>query len=244
MLRSQKLDPVNIYSQLVSINYSGSYQHLLDFLGSLELGKRQIYFRGAALSRAEDGTLTGSLNALIFSSVPPQADAAYPSYEYKTPAMSGKSDPFAEFAGYQQSNTEQTSTLNAPDFYLILNTYDDNSNKILLGKYPASSTQVTSDKNQNVTATMTLSTSKDRVNYTYKLGTDTYTGSFAPAGNESNISISILSRERKSAQDNVGVTLNVQNNTSRGVEITVKNDDKVNPRFVLGTTTGKVQVIQ
>ncbi|MPM59219.1 hypothetical protein SDC9_106059 [bioreactor metagenome] len=44
--------------------------------------------------------------------------------------------------------------------------------------------------------------------------------------------------------DNVGVTLNVQNNTGIPVIVTVKNDDATNPRFQLGTTSGSVQVVK
>ena len=235
-----------IQSERVSVSYNGSYENFLNFLSAYESQTRQVYFRAMTLSRADNGTLNGALTMLVFSSqsdLPSGADADYPGYEFGAPDAPGKGDPFAAFASYAGVTGSVSTTLSTPDFYVILNTYDDNSDKILVGKYPVSSAQVSADGNQTTSATLTLNKSGGNCSYKYTLGQESYSGSFALAQGDTSLSVSILSRARKSSMDNVGIKLNVQNNTDLPVMIAVKNDDADNPRFHLGTTSGSVQVV-
>lgn len=238
-------DSVYIRSQRVALNYTGGYRNLVDFLGMFEQSKRQYYFRSASMTRTDDGSLTGALTLLAFSSGPAsEKNDEYPGYAFGAPPPEGAADPFAAFPGYAPAGAVHASAVETPDFYIILNTYDDNANKILIGKYPISNTQISSNQNQNVSATLTLSSSGSEISYTYQLGADSYTGVFQPDNNSSGLSVNVLSRARKSALDRVGITLNVQNNTGKSVAVTVKNDDASSPRFILGSTVGRVQVIR
>lgn len=236
-----------VQSEKINISYTGSYDKLIAFLSAFESQTRQVYFRSSTMSRTEDGELNGSLTMLVFSnmdSAPVANDPNYPGYDYDAPAAPGKADPFAAFSGYEGVTAGTSATLSTPDFYVILNTYDDNSDKILMGKYPVSSAQITSDDNQNVTATLTLTKSGSKCSYKYTLGSESYSGSFTLADTDTVIDVSVLSRARKSSLDSVGLTLNVQNGSGLPVVVTVKNDDASNPRFHLGTTSGSVQVVK
>ena len=52
----------------------------------------------------------------------------------------------------------------------------------------------------------------------------------------------VLASPRQSDEDMVGLILDITNNTSVPLEITVKGDDASNPRFITGRTTGSVIV--
>ncbi len=236
-----------IQSERVSVSYTGSYENVINFLSAYESQTRQVYFQAVTLSRADNGAVNGALTMLVFSSLNKAAlepGADYPGYEFAAPAAPGKGDPFASFASYAGGTGSASPTLATPDFYVILNTYDDNSDKILVGKYPVSGAQVSADGNQTASATLTLNKSGSRCSYKYTLGQESHSGSFTLADGDSSLSVSILSRARKSSMDNVGIKLNVQNNTDLPVIIAVKNDDTANPRFQLGTTSGSVQVVR
>lgn len=232
-----------VCSERITVSYKGTYDALVKFMSELESQDRQVYFRNAVFSRSEDGSLSGSLVILVFSQLETDpAEQDYPNYDYQTPTMPGKTDPFAAYASYEGGTATAGNTMASPDFYAIINSYDDNSSKLLFGKYPVSGAQVTADKNANTTATLTLSKSGSQINYSYQLGSDSYSGSYSLATDATQITMNVLSRARKSALDLVGLTLNVQNTTGMELVITVKNDDPTTHRFDLGTTSGRVRV--
>ena len=88
-----------IQSEKITVSFSGSYRELRDFLFSVESEIRKVYFRNLALNRADDGTLTGTIDILAFGSVNEETQD-YPDYTYDSPAAEGKDDPFAAFDGY------------------------------------------------------------------------------------------------------------------------------------------------
>ena len=229
-----------VRSEKITVSFSGSYRELRDFLFSIESETRKVYYRNLALNRADDGTLTGTIDILAFGSVNEEAQD-YPDYTYDSPAAEGKDDPFAAFDGYESGDTATgAAAQDNPEFYLILNTYDDNANKILMGQYPLSSTQVTSDANKNVTASLRLSGTSANCSYTYTLGGESHSGTLQLADGEA-MTLSVLSRDRKNSADDVGVTLSVENNLDITLNIDVSNDDATDPRFVLGSTSGAVK---
>lgn len=235
-----------IKSKVVTINYKGSYESFVAFLAAFESQKRQVYFRSNATSRAEDGTISGSLTMLVFSSsnqLPSLNDPNFPGYDYQTPSVFGKANPFAAFPNYIGVSDTARSAMSSPDFYAILNTYDDNSNKIMMGKYPVSRAQVSCDKNENVPAHLSLTAEGGQCTYSYQVGEETYSDSFQLDSKQSSLSIAILSRTRKSSMDNVAMTLAVENHTALPLTVVVKYDDPSNPRFHLGTTSGNVQLV-
>lgn len=230
-----------VKSEEMVVNVSGSYGQLHKFLTDYEEQTRKVFFRSASLSRDSDGGLNGTLELLIFSVGTENEPVDYPGYPYDAPAPEGKEDPFAAFALANGGKTGAAEVSDTQDFYVILNTYDDNASKIYLGKYPASGVQLTSDENRNVQASLTLTQSGQTYRYTYTLGGRSRSGSFAPAEGQSALTVSVLSRERKNSDDKVGMTLSVKNETDLPVNVRVSNDDEQSPRFQLGTTSGSVK---
>lgn len=234
---------LSVLSERVAISFTGSYPQLFDFLSGFEKDMRQIYFRNLSVSRTNDGELNGSVNMLIFSALhPDDKTSGYPGYDYDSPSPSGKDDPFSPFGSYSGGRPGGVGATSNPDFYAILNTYDDNSSKIFLGKHPVSAAQISADNNDKVTAGLKLSLSGSTLSYTYSLGSRSYSGSFDVEAGKSSVVIDIYSRLRKSTADRVGMTLNVQNDTTLPLIVRVSNDDPSAPRFSLGTTSGSVRL--
>lgn len=230
-----------IVSERVTLSYTGTYKNLVDFMAAFESGNRQVSFRNMTMNRADDSTLTGSLILLFYGRLGEhsQKDTAYPGYDYAVKAPAGKSDPFAAFAGYGQTAASPAAE-DTPEFFVILNTYDDNASKVIMGNYPVSSTQIGSETNGIVSATLTVGLSDGKYTYTYQLDGSSRSGTFDIAGNA--LSLSVLSRARKSSLDKVGMKLDVINNTDKTLVVNVKNEDSTKPRFQLGATTGSVKV--
>jgi type IV pilus assembly protein PilO len=223
-----------VTAERLTLNVSGSFAEYMRFLSTFELGARRVFFRSATLNAAPDGQLTGTMNLLVFSVG--EVPETFPGYAYDAPVPSGRSDPFEPFEGGAGGGGGIVQT-GSPDFYIILSSSLDNDSGVQMGRYPISATQVATDKNSQVAATLTLSGS-DTISYRYTLDGKTYSGTLE--SEKDTITVSVLSRARKSADDNVGITLDVTNDTGKTVVISVRNDDTINPRFTLGTTSGTV----
>lgn len=220
----------------ITLEFTGSFFSYQAFLSSFEISERKVYFRDVSMTADEESILSGSMTMLVFGVGVPAEE--YPGYEYDAPEAPGAENPFAPYENY--ISAEEINAAEAtPDFFMILNTYDDNNRKIQMGKYPISAAQIASDLNGNAAAKLNLSGTGGEYRYTYSLDGEQYSGTFSSAAGD--IRLSVLSRDRKNAEDLVGVTLDVENNTDKTLVITVKNDDAGNPRFILGATTGSVR---
>nr|HMM31133.1 hypothetical protein [Clostridia bacterium] len=130
-----------------------------------------------------------------------------------------------------------------PDFYVILNTYDDNASKVMMGRYGDASSEISSQDNKKLEASIVLEEQDGKITYTYELGGKKHSGTVMPSQEHPDeLVLSILSRDRKNSNDKVGLKLSVTNKTDLLVILDVRNDDASSPRFELGTTQGFVQV--
>jgi type IV pilus assembly protein PilO len=230
-----------VTSERVTASFIGSYDSLRSFIEAFELGTRQYCFRNITITGSEEGRITGTVTFLAFSMDDGSNTVReMSSYDYNAPEPQGRDNPFAAFESYSYGMPADTVSA-APDFYVIINSYDDNANKVQMGRYPVAATQIASDRNESIPASINISGSENKLSFSYKLGDMSYSGTFEHSGDT--VNINILSRNRKNEDDNVGIIMNVTNDSDRKVVITVKNDDPVDPRFVLGTTSGAVQVI-
>lgn len=233
-----------ILSERVLINFAGNYGQFKTFLTNFEGATRKVFFRALTMSRGTDDVLNGTLDMLVFSTERgAESTGDYPGYPYDAPAPGGKDDPFAAFDSAQGGGGVDSLVQSTPDFYVILNTYDDNASKILMGKYPSSGAQLTSESNGEVQAALTLSPDGAEYRYTYTLGGRSRSGTITLGEGQTELLINILSRERKSGADKVGMMLSVKNETDLPVSVQVKNEDQENPRFRLGAVSGSVQIV-
>lgn len=231
--------------ETIDLSFSGTYAGLYGFVGDLANEVRAIFVRELVVTRADKGTINGSLSLLVISGAAAEGDE-YPGYEYDAPAATGKQDPFAAFPGYIEGETAELAAeelaLN-PDFYIILNTYDDNAQKVMMGRYLQASSEIASQSNKQLSASIVVEEIEGKVSYTYELDGKKYTGTLTPSEEHPDqLVLSVISRARKDSSDKVGVKLSVTNKTNFTFVLDVRNDDAGSPRFVLGATQGAVQV--
>ena len=108
--------------------------------------------------------------------------------------------------------------------------------------YYNSGSEAIEDKNEIVSAQLTLNETDDKYTYSYKLGEYDIVENSPTEIKDGKIRMEVLASPRQSDEDMVGLILDITNNTSVPLEITVKGDDASNPRFITGRTTGSVIV--
>ncbi len=233
-------DPFNVLSRAVRVSFSGSYESVYGFMGRVEKMNRRIFFKDLTMVRDTEGLLSGSLTMQYLGGTF-GSEAGEP-YKIDTPNTSGKLNPFTPYTGYMNGEAVVAASTVSPDFYMILNTYDDNASKIILGKYPKAETELYFNRNAPVSGSLTIGKSGSSYSYSYSIGSDRYAGSFKD--DSTGLSLNVISKPRKSAGDKASITLDVKNTTGAPLKIKVENDDLSKPRFILGKTSGDVSLAQ
>lgn len=227
----------------VRLTYSGTYDSLYKFLESVESNQTKVCTTGIAVNSPEKtDSYTGTIS-LVYLSYREKDDKG--EYMLETPQIKGKTNPFSSGKGDLSStdvSNEQTdiAALN-PSFLIVLNTYRDNAGKVIMSTFPRPETEVSVDKNEVVKGKLTISGSKGSYNYTYTIDSQTYKDSGILGLNNGQIQISVIAKQRANNSDKVALVLDVDNKTSTPVVIKVLDNNKENPRFSLGKTSGNVR---
>jgi len=232
-----------IVKQEVSINFTGTYQQLYDFLKFVESNVRKVAMKTITVQKNTEGALNGVLN-LLFTSYWDE-NQGQKQYEMSPMPTFGKASLFDEYSGYSATAREPVEVQRQtykPDFYITINNYLNNSAKIFMMNYYNSGSEAIEDKNEIVNAQITLNETDGKYTYSYKLGTYNIVEDSPTEIKDGKIRMEVLVQPKESDQDRVGLILDVANNTSVPFEITVKGDNTSNPRFITGKTTGSVIV--
>lgn len=239
----------------VDIAFMGNYGALYNFINSLEQSDQRIIVQEVGMVRGNGGLLKGELKIRYVG----YTDAENVDvHTLVIPSISGKTSPFLPYPGFadlasvssipasasnpiQAQDSAPVKAYN-PDFFILINTYDDSAPKIIMRDYIKNGSEIYSNINANVRAKLTISGDQDSMTYSYSLGgtTENKTAKLLLEGGK--IQLDVISKARKNEQDKVGLTLDVDNKTNYPLEITVENDDKQAPRFSLGTQSGNVTV--
>ena len=237
----------------VDIIFSGSYGALYNFISDLEKSVRKIIVKDVSMVRGDSSLVKGTLKVQYVGYITPEDKSTY---SLETPAVSGKDSPFLAYPGFVDKvvssaiPTPGSASGPAPDpvktynpnFYLLLNTYDDNAPKIIMGDSAKNGTELYSNTNASVKGKLTISGNQDNMTYSYSLGGATQTKKAKLMIDGGKLQLEVISKARENEQDMVSLTLDVDNKTNYPLEITVLNDDKQAPRFSLGTRLGSVNV--
>jgi len=131
-----------------------------------------------------------------------------------------------------------------PDFYIVLNTYINQAQKQILGDYIEVAGEISSNNNSRIIGKIIISGSWPNISYSYYFSDPQYSRSASDMSIsiiEGNMWLRVVSSGRVSQTlDLVGLTLDIENNSSYPLKINVQNDDKYTPRFVLGETVGEI----
>lgn len=231
--------------QQVTINFMGDYRQVYDFLSNVETNSRKGSLKSITLQKNDDGTLNGVMT-LSFPSYWDEYEGRKP-FVMTPESESGKASLFDEYTGYSTSGQARSEALKPaprPDFYITLNSYLNNSAKVFMMNYYNAGSEAIEDRNETVTAQMTLNGADGKYTFSYKLGAYDIVGDTPTEIKDGKIRMEVLVQPRRSDEDRVGLVLDITNNTGVPFEITVKGDDPSNPRFMTGRTVGNVMVIQ
>lgn len=234
---SAQVSASTVNSMKANITFSGSYDGVMTFLKNIEGNEKLIAISGLTLSSG--GSLINGTATLEFYSIPKFADMDQDYLKWNSNGQYGKQNPFAgtvsSNATIQQAAVAQKDD---KDFAMAVRSVNSDLPAIMLGKYgdEQRTTYVYDDKNSVENVNITVTETNGKFYYKYTAGSDSYpkqaSGNgeeFTPVGND--ISIIIYSSKRSSNTDNTGINLNVNNKTSRVVNVTVVNDDGNQPRI-------------
>jgi len=239
----------------VDLTFSGNYGALYNFVSDLEKSERKIIVKDVNMIRVDANLLKGTLKIQYVGYLTPEDKSTY---SLDTPALSGKASPFLAYLGFADkvsaspvsipesasspsSGPAPVKTYN-PNFYILLNSYDDNAPKIIMGDYTKNGTELYNNNNASIRGKLSISGNQDNMTYSYSLGGTTQTKNAKLFIDEGKLRLEVISRGSKSEQDKVSLTLDVDNKTDYPLEINVINDNKQAPRFSLGTQLGSVTV--
>ena len=235
--------PPSIVSQDISINFTGSYTQIYGFLSDVEKNLRKVAVKGITLQKNQDNELTGQMNLSFISYW--DTFAGQQPYSMEVQPITGKESLFMAYPGYSESSAKgpEAKVVTAqPDFSMLVNGYLDNAAKVILMQYPNTETEVAVDENEHANASLTINGNKVEFTYSYKVGSASKSGVTAIKARDGKIRMEVLVQARKSDKDKVSVTLDINNESDLPLEISVKGDNKQDPRFKLGKTTGNVVV--
>lgn len=240
-----------VLTENVDIAFSGSYGALYNFISDLEKSERKIMVKEVSMTRGAGSILKGTLKVQYVGYTNPEGESTY---SLETPPVKGKVSPFLAFLGFEDNAAASSSSLsNAgpgpalvktldPNFYLLLNTYDDNAPKIIMGDYAKNGTELYSNTNDKVQGKISISGNLDKMTYSYSLGSSTKTKDAKLLLDGGKLRLDVISQQRKNDTDKVSITLDIDNKTDYPLEINVINDDKNAPRFNVGNKSGSVVV--
>ena len=235
----------------VDLTFSGNYGALYNFISALEKSDRRIIVKEVSMVRGDGSLLKGALKVQYVGYTTPEDKSTY---TLVTPSVSGKDSPFLAYPGFADNaaagtGSQSVSTVapapvkrSDPNFYLILNTYDDSAPKEILGDYVKDGTELYGNTNGTIKGKISITGNMDKMTYSYSLGSMTQTKEGKLMLDGGKLRLDVISQQRKNATDKVGITFDIVNQTDFPLEVNVFNDDKDAPRFSIGNKSGSVVV--
>jgi Tfp pilus assembly protein PilO len=229
--------------QNIGVTFTGGYDQIYGFLKDIEGSLRKVAVKGMILQRNSGTELTGQMTLDFISYW--DGNKGQEPFTMAAAPIPGKASPFEQYPGYS-ANAEQGSpevkTSVQADFYLLVNSYLNNSAKVVLMNFYKSGSEASMDINGPVRASLVIEGGKGSYTYSYTVGSSSQREKTATAVKNGKIGVDVIVQPRKSDEDKVSAVLDVTNKTDIPVEIKVSGDDSKAPRFVLGKTQGSVSL--
>lgn len=223
----------------VAINFSGTYEALKSFIASVQNYERKIVIPNISITAQSEIELTGVMN-LEFHAVPKIDDQDIDYLIWSLNNIYGKEILFSsgEASGaYASTIEEQSSEENVNDFVMMLKSPSSELPTVTIGKAKDDSREsyLYSDNAGIESVEISFEEVDGNTFFKYKTSNSYYPRNNSAEGKifvpkSENIVLEIISENRVGTSDNSGVNLKLINNTSRKVEVIIKNDDISNPR--------------
>ncbi|MDR1440111.1 MAG: hypothetical protein LBJ10_08925 [Clostridiales bacterium] len=232
--------------QSVLVSFVSEAHTIGGFLRAVEEGAGNARIKTLTAAREQEGVIKGAIG-LEYVSLSADAEAAE-SGMYAPQPHGSKESLFQKYEGYVEEGVDPTILLVSseddidPNFYMILNQSSSNDTKITLGVFPRTETAIYFNANNAARAKLSISGDADQLEYTYTLGTSARTERRRLEAVDGKLRLDVISHPLADDDDKVAILLDVENGTGIPLEIRVRNDDVLNPRFHLGETSGDVSV--
>lgn len=235
----------------VAINFNGSYTNLKSFIAAVENYNRKIAITNISITAKSQDELSGVMS-LEFHAVPKLSGEDKEYLEWTLKNVYGKDILFSNGSAsgaYANTIEEQSTKENSKDFVMMVKSPLSELPTITIGKAKDDlrESYITSDNEKIEDVEITFDEVGGKTYYKYKTSNSYYPKEDTLQGKEftaksSDIVIEILSEKRSGTSDNSGVKLSVINNTTKKIEIIVKNDDTSSPRVSITSKGNTVNV--
>ena len=223
----------------VTISFTSTYENLKKFIQAVEDYERKIVITNIAITSKSEKEISGSFN-IEFHSVPKLSGEDEEYLNWSLNDIYGKDNLFGNgqaTGAYATTIEDATSEKDINDFLMMVKSSTSELPTLTIGKAKDDlrETYVTADNEKIEEVSITFDEVDGKLYYKYNTSSSYYPQN-SSQGKEfttksDDIVIEITSENRVNASDNSGVKLTVTNNTSKNVEVIIKNDDKSNPRI-------------
>ncbi|HEY5467123.1 MAG TPA: hypothetical protein VIL27_08840 [Clostridia bacterium] len=232
------VDPAQLQSSLasltsmtVTLQFTAPYESLTGFITRMEALGRTIAITNLTSSQLEDGTVTGSMDLVIYA-LPKITGQKDPYVEWSFTSEYGKPNPFAAL-GYDMTVGVLNFVTGQPN---IMVSVPSIAKAAVLSGTSSTPTEI----ELIVEKSGTGYACRTRIGTAFYPAGGTALTRFAPEG--STLRVVVNSSLRTGASDLSGATLIVHNRTDRPVQVNVVGDDPTRPRITIGTLEGSVTV--
>lgn len=238
-------DGLLVEQMQVTVNFTGAYEDVSEFIKLVSEYARLIAVPNIALTSSGDNKVSGTLN-LEFYSVPKVSDEDAEYLQWTIDNTYGKSNPFKSDSSISTVTTDEKNK----DYNLIMSVNGKSSDlpSMSFGKEGdfTRNTYIYYDKNEKIDVDLEINEEDGKYYVKYKTSTSSYPADYNDKGAlitpiDGKINIVIYSSTRTGTDDNVSVNLNAKSNLDNvSTKITILNEDKSNPRVTVNAF-GKVE---
>ena len=249
------MDETNVVgiSTPINITFKSSYAGIKDLLGYVLSNDERMTIDTLSVSYGEDDAddqkVSGSLNLNLYAITSDQRYFAQPDIK---DVEIGRPNIFTQKSGKSDMNKGISSKLDDGkgiksnyDYYVALNPATSNVNAITIGAKGDNSTEISSNVNESVNATIKFFMVGVKYYVSYNVGDVSFPEDFE-AGSEfdpgDTLDLLIQSSKRKNDKDKSGVKLVIDNETDKTCNVLIDGDDASNPRVKIASRIGKVDI--
>lgn len=235
----------------VSLTFNGSYEQVKEFIKLVENYERKVVITNITITSQSESQLSGVMN-LEFHAVPKLADEDISYLEWAIKNIYGKDILFSSDAAsgaYASTIEESSNKEENPDFVMLVKSPSSELPTLTIGKAKDSlrESYIYSDNEKTEDVEITFNEDGDKIYYKYRNSESIYPTENTALGKEftsssKEIVVEITSEGRVLSSDISKVNLKVINNTSKDVEIIIKDDDIKDPRIIVKSEGNIVNV--
>jgi len=235
----------------VSLTFNGSYEQIKEFIKLIENYERKVVITNITINSKSESQLSGVMN-LEFHAVPKLADEDISYLEWTVENVYGKDILFSSEAAsgaYASTIEESSNKEENPDFVMLVKSSSSELPTLTIGKAKDNlrESYIYSDNEKTEDVEITFNEDGDKIYYKYRNSESIYPTENTALGKEftsnyKEIVVEITSESRVLSSDISKVNLKVINNTSKDVEIIIKDDDIKDPRITVKSEGNIVNV--